>query len=351
MKIPELRWPIGSGDYDDDLLLEISAVSVVLLIRGRNAWHGTWVRHYLRNSTLYTDVESAMAGAESQRGPGNVFYILDIPALQLRGTSANVILCDAHPDDCFGAFVGVSARTHRSAYGAWIDGVYPGVSTRDAVSAFSNSSGLWSGPVPNEHSLRSGGLPLDIEIPRAKWRGRSLVSRPIGSHRDLQWDVNERSNRYSSSGAKTVAKQWKTLFDEVVASGGGDDSAICAQLHHYRDRELEALPYSQWVMRKERILSERRDLRQSAHQAWSQAHDRTADLEEELEEAEFELDQAKSARFPPADSSSGIRAQRLRVDTAVAAVARLRSEIEIAEAQERDLHTKYRDAISSELQS
>jgi hypothetical protein len=44
VRIPELTWPVQCDTaYDDDLLLDITSGSVFLLIRGRNAWHSTWV--------------------------------------------------------------------------------------------------------------------------------------------------------------------------------------------------------------------------------------------------------------------------------------------------------------------
>lgn len=153
---------------------------MVLLVRGRNAWNSTWVRHYLRQATLYTDVASARTGAEHRRGPGNVFYIFDAPAILLIGQSINVVLCDAHPDNPFGAFTGFSSTPTDSIYGPWVDGLFPGVSVRDAVRAFHHNSGHWSGPTPSEHSLRSGRLDNPSLLSKSQRTKTSLFSRGIG---------------------------------------------------------------------------------------------------------------------------------------------------------------------------
>lgn len=56
---------------------------VAVLVRGRNAWHSTWVRHWFRNSHFYADQRSAQLGAESLRERGNAFYVRDRAAYRL----------------------------------------------------------------------------------------------------------------------------------------------------------------------------------------------------------------------------------------------------------------------------
>lgn len=233
MKIPELRWPSEPPPYDEDLLLDIWPGTVVILIRGRSAWHSTWVRHYLRNSTLYTDVPSAKLGAENQRAPGNVFYIVEAPALLLRGTMSNVVLCDAHPDNPFGHFTGLDATVTASAYGDWIDGVFPGVSVSDAATAFQHNSGHWSGSVPSEHSLRTGMLDSADLFDTTTHSMQSLVSRPIGSNYHLQWDPHSTGNRYTQSGAARVARGWAEITAGVVA-GATEPQTRAEQLRRHR---------------------------------------------------------------------------------------------------------------------
>lgn len=340
MKIPELRWPSEPSPYDHDLLLDIRVGTVVILIRGRNAWHSTWVRHYLRNSTLYTDVPSAKLGAESQRGPGNVFYIVEAPALLLRGMLSNVVLCDAHPDNPFGYFTGLDSTVTASGYGDWIDGVFPGVSVRDAATAFQHNSGHWSGSVPSEHSLRTGMLDSAHLFETTAHSMQSLVSRPIGSNYHLQWDPHSPGNRYTLSGASRVTERWAEIVAGVV-QGASEPAARAEQLRRYREDVLRALPRSQWLSQKQRIEAEQRRARSFAEERWSDAYDRAAALEEALLEAEAEQTAAQAARMAPATTSAAVRAQRERVEAANMEVARLTVELATAEIEADELWTRY----------
>lgn len=80
--------PIEEGsarllDKDRDCTIEVvSAVLVFYVLRGRNAWHSTWVEHYFADC-MHTSLLSAKRNAESRRGPGNVFRIFEKPALRI----------------------------------------------------------------------------------------------------------------------------------------------------------------------------------------------------------------------------------------------------------------------------
>lgn len=338
MKIAELSWPPHVQDYDEDLLVDVTPGTVVLLIRGRNAWHSTWVRHYLRNATLYTDVPSAKLGAENQRGPGNVFYVIEAPALLLSGEQSNVVLCDAHPDGPFGAFTGVTAEVTQSLHGPWLDGLFPGVSIRDAVAAFRHTSSHWSGPRPSEHSLRTGRLESKEQFDAGSRGMQSLVSRPVGSNYLLQWDPNSKGNRYTREGTRRLARQWSAMVSEVD-QGQIDGVTRAKNLAQHRDEVLQALPRSQWLAKK--VEAERQARKAAAYARWDEASDRVADLESALWDAEYERDAAREARMTPESTSAGIRAQRERFEVAMAEVDRLRSELEKAEAEVDDLRDQY----------
>lgn len=80
--------PIEEGsarllDEDRDSTIEVvSAVLVFYVLRGRNAWHSTWVEHYFADC-MHTSFLSAKRNAESRRGPGNVFRVIEKPALRI----------------------------------------------------------------------------------------------------------------------------------------------------------------------------------------------------------------------------------------------------------------------------
>ena len=342
MKIPELTWPTEIG-YDDDLLLTIQAGTVTILVRGRNAWQSTWVRHYLRNAALYTDTDSAKYGAEAQRGPGNVFYVIDAPALLLSGQRSHVVLCDAHPDNPFGTFTGLTSSVTQSIHGAWVDGLFPGISVRDAVAAFRHTSGHWSGQAPNEHSLRTGRLESPESFVLQRGTMQSLVSRPIGSNYYLQWDENQKGNRYSRVGTNTIAREWSESLREAV----GVSEALHADiepLRHHRDVVLAAMPKSVWQAKQVRDQAERRARKQAAYELWNEATDRLADLEDAVWDAEVERRQAQDARMKPADTSAAVRVQRERYEAAVAAETELTAEHERTEAKVDELWRAYTQA-------
>lgn len=80
--------PIKEGsarllDEDRDCTIEVvSAVMVFYVLRGRNAWHSTWVEHYFADC-MHTSLLSAKRNAELRRGQGNVFRIVEKPALRV----------------------------------------------------------------------------------------------------------------------------------------------------------------------------------------------------------------------------------------------------------------------------
>jgi hypothetical protein len=332
MKISELEWDAGSeATYDEDLLLNIHSGIVVLLIRGRNAWHTTWVQHFLRNATMYSDVESARAGAESQRERGNVFYVREVPAIQLCGSSSNVVLCDSHPDNPFGRFEGIGSEVHPSEFGDWVGGVFPGVSVKDAVSAFTHDSGYWKGPEPDEHSLRTGRLPEGFRITQRRGTLTSLVSKAAGVNFYLDWIPTSLGTSYSMKGANSVAKRWEVVLKEVESGSEQMIRDPREMLSTYRDETLKAIPKSVWNARKAEDSRQFLLALSTSREQWFAAMDRAAELEEDLESGQLELIAAREDRMHPKETSQGIRKQRERVEAATARVEKL--ERDLAEAQ------------------
>ena len=342
MRIPELTWPVQSETpYDDDLLLDIASGSVFLLIRGRNAWHSTWVRHYLGNATLYSDVASAKAGAEAQRAPGNVFYIMEAPAIRLRGTLSNVVLTDAHPDNPFKTFTGMNTEAHPHRLGAWIGGIFPGVSVRDAVGAFRHDSGYWKGPQPSEHSLRSGRLDPGISIPRSHGKLHLLKSKACGANYLLGWSHNLDTSNYTRQGANAIAKAWSQMLNDAQAIGT-EDTDRSRLLKAYRENQIQAMPVSTWTQMKIEHDQAQRERRAHANDAWLEQHRVTSALALEIEHARLERDEAREDRMHPADTSSGMRAQRERVTAAETRLAELVKEHAEAEEKTQALFRIYR---------
>lgn len=75
---------------------EIDAVfetKIFYLIRGRNAWHATWVTHY-SNRCMHSDLRSAKLRAEELRGPGSTFTIREQPALCFSTSKGQVLVTE-----------------------------------------------------------------------------------------------------------------------------------------------------------------------------------------------------------------------------------------------------------------
>lgn len=125
MKIPELDW--NDTQLSKDQVVNDRSVTVVLLYRGRNAWHSTWVQHYIRKADLFSSIEDAKLAAEQLRAPGNVFYIKEAPALVLDGIRQSLILVDPNSDTGFERFSGFHKKTVVTSLGNFVEGVFLGV--------------------------------------------------------------------------------------------------------------------------------------------------------------------------------------------------------------------------------
>lgn len=340
VKIPELSWPHRDGAYDDELLLEIEAGVITYLIRGRNAWHSTWVRHWFRNTHLFSDIASAKQGAEPLRERGNVFYIHEAPALILRGPHEAVVLCDHHEDNPFSRFIGLDTTPVDTPEGRWIGGIFPGVSLRDAVAAFGWASGNWSGPQKSEHSMLIGVAPSDYVFTQRKGKLQSLTSYPQGSGYLLGWSVSGTPRSFTSSGAAAVARRWHELT-ALATDHAGPGAALAGSLARYRATVINAEPRSQWLARREAAQARGAAARDALAEAWDESREHREQLESAVWEAEEELEAARAARLRLADTSAGIRAQRERVEAAEGALAGLRSDLAFAEAIERTRRDAY----------
>lgn len=66
---------------------------IFYLIRGRNAWHSTWVTHYF-DRCMHDTLATAKARAEELRERGSVFTIREQPALAFRSTVGAVLVTE-----------------------------------------------------------------------------------------------------------------------------------------------------------------------------------------------------------------------------------------------------------------
>lgn len=350
MRLPVATWsPIEETTYDEDLLLSIKLGVIVLLVRGRNAWHSTWVEHYLNNATLYSDITSAQSEAEDMRAQGNVFYIIEAPALQLRGAKSNVVICDSHPDNPFGRFNGFKKEVQATRYGKWVDGLFPGISVRDAVAAFKHDSGNWNGRKPDRHSLQVGLLTPGLDISRRRGSLSSLVSESAGVNYKLQWKVLNDGNAYVRKGSHEIERSWNTALSLAEIDSSNFESEAVHRLINYRDHKLGAIPKSIWDKRQQEAKSRQLVELRNARESWLVVADQVAELEESIEYEQYELEEASEDRMHPRDTSVEIRRQRERVEISRLRLTNLEDQLSAAQVKAEELHKEYLSLLSSNL--
>lgn len=209
MKLGELDW--SQVPDADDMLLDLSGCTVSILIRGRNAWHSTWVRHWFRHSHIFSDHRSAQLGAEDLRGRGSVFYVRDRPAVLMRGVRSTIVVFDGFSDQPFQHFSGVAEEVVETAVGSYCTGIFPGVTLQVASERFGPSSEFWSRH-RDDNQVRFGLVPGGCELePLRRGPFRADTSYPQGTDYYLGWSRGE------DVGVSTVAvrrqgKAWSAML-------------------------------------------------------------------------------------------------------------------------------------------
>ncbi len=172
-----------------------------VLVRGRNAWHSTWIMNYTRDAVLFTHVASAKNEAERRRGPGNVFYVYEAPAVVVRATNLDYVVADLHPDNPLGRYRGCRSANKGGA-------LLPGSRVSDAIRSFGSLgywNGHWSGAMLNEHSIVSGQVERFERLQQVG--GKRLLnfkSFSQGAEWTLGW--NARPTRYTRRGVNAVVR-------------------------------------------------------------------------------------------------------------------------------------------------
>lgn len=108
MFVQQIDWQRLSDLGSSEVLTELGAARIAMLIRGRNAWHSTRVRHYQGPTAMYTTARSAQLAAERRRERGSYFYVIEVPALVLRGFRFTALQVEFRPRDPFRGYLGVS---------------------------------------------------------------------------------------------------------------------------------------------------------------------------------------------------------------------------------------------------
>lgn len=220
MKLPELAW--ANHPDADDVLLRIEGCTVSVLVRGRNAWYSTWVRHWFRNSHFYIDHRAAQVGAEPLRERGNVFYVRDRPAILLQGTSSRIVVFDGFDREPFKHFAGITEDLVSTPVGCYYKGVFPGSTLREAVDAFRPGSGWWAQGHRLANDVQFASVPGGTKLNGLRAKDlRATTSYPQGSGYYLGWSADPQAGDPTVE-VKTVRRhirEWQSLIDGVVAEG------------------------------------------------------------------------------------------------------------------------------------
>jgi hypothetical protein len=298
MKLSEVFWQ--RDDLDEkiiaDPLQEIKVVRIAVLHRGRNAWHTTWVEHYLKDAELFTDVVAAKKGAEVQRRPGNKFYITEVPALMLRSDNFCAVVVDANERSPFKNFIGLELKAFRSEFGNYLEGIYPGIDIYEALEIIGNETQGWNDKIENSHLVLSGEIPKGVSLNLDLENLKKLISISTGSEYLLSW--SEALNSQNSEFALLIEKKWEKLkrhnFEEA---------------HAYQSKRA-------WARKVDTELANLRKVRDLTDHRFSTESNHLDLLEDLLADAKEELELAMNDRMRPASTSKAIAKQRVRVETA-----------------------------------
>lgn len=91
--------PAAHSAFGQSRITDVFETKTFFVVRGRNAWHSTWVTHYW-DGCLHNEWQSARDRAEGLREQGSVFSIHERPTLAFRsetGTFALVEINSAVP--------------------------------------------------------------------------------------------------------------------------------------------------------------------------------------------------------------------------------------------------------------
>ncbi len=70
---------------------DVAATAIAFLTEGRNAWHSTWSKTYVRRGHVYPLTTQAKAAAERRRRSGSQFYVGEMAGLRFVFPRADVV--------------------------------------------------------------------------------------------------------------------------------------------------------------------------------------------------------------------------------------------------------------------
>lgn len=82
---------------------------IFYVVRGRNAWHSTWVQHY-QPGCMSTDLLSAERSAEEWRSRGSGFKVLDQPTLVIESDDGSLVITQINATNQLEGYTAIGAR-------------------------------------------------------------------------------------------------------------------------------------------------------------------------------------------------------------------------------------------------
>ena len=198
-------------------LLTVTPAVVYVLIRGRNAWHSTWVTNYKGTGAVYLTLDEAKRAAEKQRVQGSVFYIRQVPAVALNSREGTVVMVEFHSDTCFGNWdstLGAKALTIGTPM--------------SVVIAALGRDGTWRAPLPSRHSYITVKAAWNaVESMHASRRFTRWASQSQGPRIHLTWDAYDGGK--SRSGVNAVIRAFTRVNDEDTRRHGREEHTSLIQ--------------------------------------------------------------------------------------------------------------------------
>jgi hypothetical protein len=309
MKIPEPDWN-DTGLRKDQVVAALS-VTVVLLYRGRNAWHSTWVKHYIRKADLFSNIEDAKAAAERLRGPGNVFYIKEVPALVLEGVKHSLIFVDPNSDSGFERFSGFYKEIVVTSLGNFAEGVFVGCLMNDAHNAVIDFQKNWKLGDIGEKLILTGVLQSGFPSRGIDNEFAGFVSVSHGGKYMLGW--NKIGNRYSSESLNSLISEWNSSISRLDKDAAMKNGKTQSKL--------------KWIEQCQTNLNDLRLKEDKARAAYIQSASTLQSTRLSLGRARIELAKARQDQLIIGESSSELRGKRQRVESAQSSIQEFESKI------------------------
>lgn len=329
------------------MLLGIEGCTVSVLVRGRNAWHSTWVRHWFRNSHFYSDHRSAQLGAEPLRERGNVFYVRDRPAVVLHGTSSRIVVFDGFDREPFKLFAGITEDLVSTPVGGYYQGVFPGSTLREAVDAFRPGSRWWAHGHRSANDVQFASVPDGIMLSGLRATDlRARTSYPQGTGYHLGWsaDAQGADATVDVNSMRRHIHQWESLIAGVVVAGTSVADALRARFTEDSDPARSRAALREKFEAAIEAAEAEVESAEAAHDAATDAEDRAIVA---LGDAEiFAEDPWATFNVANYETSAEIRQARERAQNARQLVAEAEGRLESAQRDAEVAWQRYLDAIA-----